>query len=95
MNTWRWVTVILGKVGDNFGVGMTGGTSFVYDPNNEFENYANPQTIVWQKPETEYWKKELQSLLTQFINETDSKIAKDILDDFEDEVLKFKQICPK
>ena len=89
------VTVILGKVGDNFGAGMTGGMSFVYDPNNEFENYANPQTIVWQKPETEYWKKELQSLLTQFVNETDSKIAKDILDNFEDEVLKFKQICPK
>ena len=55
------VTVILGKVGDNFGAGMTGGMSFIYDPNNEFENYANPQTIVWQKPETEYWKKELQS----------------------------------
>ena len=89
------VTVILGKVGDNFGAGMTGGMSFVYDPNNEFENYANPQTIVWQKPETEYWKKELQSLMTQFVSETDSKIAKDILDDFEDEVLKFKQICPK
>ena len=89
------VTVILGKVGDNFGAGMTGGMSFVYDPNNEFENYANPQTIVWQKPETEYWKKELQSLMTQFVSETDSEIAKDILDNFEDEVLKFKQICPK
>ena len=33
--------------------------------------------------------------MTQFVYETDSKIAKDILDNFEDEVLKFKQICPK
>ena len=25
--------VILGKVGDNFGAGMTGGMAFIYDPN--------------------------------------------------------------
>ena len=24
--------VILGKVGDNFGAGMTGGMAFIYDP---------------------------------------------------------------
>ena len=28
--------VILGKVGDNFSAGMTGGMAFVYDPKNEF-----------------------------------------------------------
>ena len=31
------VIVILGEVGDNFGAGMTGGMSFVYDPKNLFE----------------------------------------------------------
>ena len=29
--------VILGDVGDNFGAGMTGGMSFVYDIHNNFE----------------------------------------------------------
>ena len=33
--------VILGKVGDNFAAGMTGGMAFIYDPNQEFENYVN------------------------------------------------------
>ena len=26
--------VVLGKVGDNFGAGMTGGMAFIYDPEN-------------------------------------------------------------
>ncbi|MBL66815.1 MAG: hypothetical protein CML14_11705 [Puniceicoccaceae bacterium] len=39
--------VILGSIGDNFGAGMTGGMAFVYDEKNNFENYANPSSIVW------------------------------------------------
>ena len=37
--------VILGEVGDNFGAGMTGGMAFVYNPNNEFEKRANPESM--------------------------------------------------
>ena len=51
------VTVLLGDVGDNFGAGMTGGMSFIYDPKSIFENYVNPQSIIWQKIETEHWRK--------------------------------------
>ena len=32
--------IILGQVGDNFGAGMTGGMSFVYDAENNFENFV-------------------------------------------------------
>ena len=52
--------VVLGDVGDNFGAGMTGGMGFIYDPENVFENKANPETIVWQKLETDYWKNNLK-----------------------------------
>ena len=41
--------IILGSVGDNFGAGMTGGMAFIYDEKNEFENFANPASIIWQK----------------------------------------------
>ena len=47
------------------------------------------------KPETEYWKNYLKNLITQHFQETKSKIAEKILKSFEDEVLKFKQVCPK
>ena len=86
--------VVLGKVGDNFGAGMTGGIAFVYDPKNIFENYANPDSIIWQKPETKYWKDKLKKLLEEYTLETESKISKNILDNFSKEVENFKQICP-
>ena len=48
--------VVLGNVGDNFGAGMTGGMAFIYDPNKDFEKKANPETIIWQTPETDIGK---------------------------------------
>ena len=73
--------VILGKIGDNFAAGMTGGMAFIYDPNQEFENYANPRSIViWQTPETDYWKNYLKNLINQHFEETQSKIAFKILE---------------
>ena len=87
--------VILGKVGDNFAAGMTGGMAFVYDPIKEFENYVNPNSVIWQTPETDYWKSYLKDLINQHFIETESKIAQKILKNFDKEVENFKQICPK
>ena len=86
--------IILGAVGDNFGAGMTGGMAFVYDEKNEFENFANPTSIVWQKVETDYWKKFLKKNILEFKNLTDSKKAQKLLDNFDIELKNFKQICP-
>jgi len=87
--------VILGKVGDNFAAGMTGGMAFVYDSIDEFENYVNPNSVVWQMPETEYWKSYLKNLINEYFEETQSKIAQKILQNFDKEIKNFKQICPK
>ena len=87
--------IILGKVGDNFAAGMTGGMAFVYDLNKEFENYVNKNSVIWQVPETEYWKKLLKNLINEHFNETQSKVAEKILLNFKDEVKNFKQVCPK
>ena len=87
--------VILGKVGDNFAAGMTGGMAFVYDKKNEFENYVNLNSVVWQTPETEYWKNFLKNLIKEHFQETKSETAKKILDNFEKEIKFFKQVCPK
>tara|TARA_B100001245_G_scaffold125902_1_gene92927 strand:- start:166 stop:507 length:342 start_codon:yes stop_codon:yes gene_type:complete len=87
--------VILGKVGDNFAAGMTGGMAFIYDPNKEFENYVNPSSVIWQIPETIYWKNYLKKLISEHYRETKSKIASGILDNYDNEVKNFKQVCPK
>tara|TARA_Y100000590_G_scaffold46206_1_gene49021 strand:+ start:3934 stop:8433 length:4500 start_codon:yes stop_codon:yes gene_type:complete len=86
--------LILGSVGDNFGAGMTGGMAFVYDPDNIFENYVNSNSVVWQEPETKYWKEKLKSYLNEYNSETNSEISKKILDNFSEEIKFFKQVCP-
>ena len=86
--------IILGKVGDNFAAGMTGGMAFVYDPENNFENYVNSTTVTWQKPETKYWKDRLKNILEEYNSETESKISKNILQNFSKEIGNFKQVCP-
>ena len=87
--------IILGKIGDNFGAGMTGGMAFVYDPNKDFENYANSNSIIWQSPETEYWKDYLKNLIKEHFMETGSKIAEKIIKNFNNELKNFQQVCPK
>ncbi len=86
--------IILGPIGDNFGAGMTGGMAFIYDEKNEFENFANPTSIVWQQIETGYWKKYLNDNIKEFIFRTGSKKAQKIFDNFDKELKNFKQVCP-
>ena len=87
-------TIIIGEVGDNFGAGMTGGMAFIYDVKNNFEQYVNPVSVIWQKVETEYWKNYLKNNLENFLKETNSKIADKILKNFNTELNNFKQVCP-
>ena len=87
--------VILGRIGDNFAAGMTGGMAFIYDPHQECENYINQNSVIWQIPETEYWKGYLKNLISDHFKLTQSIVAKKILDNFKNEVKNFKQICPK
>ena len=86
--------VILGDVGDNFAAGMTGGMAFIYDPNKKFENYVNPQSVIWQNVETDHWKKYLKDLIFEFSKETNSKISKKIISNYENEQKNFVQVCP-
>ena len=65
-----------------------------YDVKNNFEDFVNSTSIIWQKVETNYRKDFLKNNLKDFFKETNSKIAKKILDNYEEEILNFKQVCP-
>ena len=86
---------ILGNVGDNFAAGMTGGMAFVYDKSGDFENKVNPESVIWQNVETEYWINFLKNLILEHLEETNSKVSKYIIDNFDEEIKKFVQVCPK
>ncbi len=89
------VAVILGAVGDNFGAGMTGGMAYVYDPDGTFETRMNPETVICQTLQSAYWEAELVYLIEQHARETGSRLAADMLRNWERTHRHFKQVCPK
>ncbi len=87
--------VILGEIGDNFAAGMTGGMAFIYDKTKEFEKKINPDSVVWQNVETEYWINYLKQMVLEHSKETGSLLSKNIITNFEEEINNFIQVCPK
>jgi glutamate synthase (NADPH) large chain len=87
--------VILGEVGANFAAGMTGGMAFVYDAAGLFHHRVNPDNVVWQAVETEYWQARLRDLVEDHLAETQSPWAAALLSNWTDELPRFRQVVPK
>ena len=86
--------IILGHIGDNFGAGMTGGSAFIYSDQQNLLERMNNETINAYLIRDEVWKNYLLSLLREFVKETKSKRANYIVENFEQEILKFIHIVP-
>ncbi|MGN6279105.1 MAG: glutamate synthase-related protein, partial [Sphingomonas sp.] len=89
------VAVILGRIGNNFGAGMTGGMAFVYDEDGDFGRRANPDSIVWQRLASTHWEAVLNNLIRAHAEATDSKWATGLLDDWDRVRGRFWQVVPK
>ena len=50
---------------------MTGGMAFIYDKSKEFEKKVNPESVIWQNVETEYWSMFLKELVLEHLKETE------------------------
>ena len=87
--------VILGDVGDNFAAGMTGGMAFIFNKSKEFEKKVNPESVIWQDVETDYWINFLKKLVLEHSKETGSILSKNIINSFDEEIKNFIQVCPK
>ncbi len=87
--------VILGRIGDNFGAGMSGGMAFVYDEAGDLPLFVNPGSVVWQRLESHYWEAHLRALIEEHAEETQSRFARRLLNDWMLERGKFWQIAPK
>jgi glutamate synthase (NADPH/NADH) large chain len=89
------MVAILGRIGDNFAAGMTGGMAFVYDADGLFEEHINPDTVVWQKIESGHWQTVLRNLIEEHRAETGSVFATEVLAQWDVELGKFWQVVPK
>ena len=92
------VVVILGRTGINFGAGMTGGVSFVYDEDHTFVENVNHELVEAVRIDTDEGDEArhyLKKLLKDYLVETGSQKAKDLLENFRVEVRNFWLIKPK
>ncbi|HHD83949.1 MAG TPA: glutamate synthase large subunit, partial [Campylobacteraceae bacterium] len=92
------VVVILGKTGVNFGAGMTGGVAFIYDEEREFFDNLNQELVNATRIDTDESDEErhyIKKLLREYINETASKKAEYILDNFRHTLRDFWIVRPK
>ncbi|WP_375293338.1 glutamate synthase large subunit [Siccirubricoccus sp. G192] len=87
--------VILGPVGDNFGAGFTGGTAFLYDADGTFERRLNPETLLWSRLASAYWEGVLRDLIARHVQETGSRLAARLLNDWAQERDCFWHVVPK
>ena len=87
--------VVLGRIGDNFGAGFTGGMAFVYDPDDSFAVRANPDTITWQRLGSAHWDRVLRDLVARHAAETNSRYAARMLHDWPEAAARFWQVVPK
>lgn len=92
------IVAILGRTGVNFGAGMTGGLSFVYDEDKMFVDKMNQELIEAVRIDTDDTERErlfLKRLLIDYVNETQSERAIEILEDFRSEIRNFWLVKPK
>ncbi|MEE4118460.1 MAG: glutamate synthase-related protein, partial [Paracoccaceae bacterium] len=89
------VAVLLGRIGANFGAGMTGGMAYVHDPEGLAVQLMNTETIVTCPVTVDHWEAELKGLVERHLAETRSRKAADILQHWDVELKNFVQVCPK
>jgi glutamate synthase (NADPH/NADH) large chain len=87
--------VILGKVGENFGAGMTGGMAFIYDEDGSFSRKVNEESVIFQRIEVPHYEALLRSLIEEHVEETQSKFAERLLNDWHLVRDRFWQVVPK
>ena len=88
------VAVILGRIGANFGAGMTGGMAYVYDPDGVAEDAMNTETILTCGLGHPHWEAQLKDLITAHVAETGSRHGAQILSNWAEERRNFLQVCP-
>lgn len=87
--------VILGQTGKNLAAGMSGGVTYVYDPNHDLYMRLNKQLVNTYEVTGKADKEVLEELLNKHYTYTNSDVAKKILSNLDEELSNFKKIVPK
>ncbi|MBR1688385.1 MAG: glutamate synthase large subunit [Prevotella sp.] len=86
--------VVLGDTGRNFAAGMSGGVAYVWDRNHHFDYFCNMDMVEINLVEEAQYRKELHELIRQHYLYTGSKLARQMLDDWQHYIDDFIQVVP-
>ncbi len=86
--------VILGKTEKNFAAGMSGGIAYVLDEDNHLYRNLNKEMVQIEKVENKYDRQELEDMIRKHVEATGSEKGRQVLENFEEYLPKFKKIIP-
>ena len=87
--------VILGRTGRNFAAGMSGGTAYVLDQNGDFASYCNKEIVLLEPLESIGDSMTVKKMILNHAQYTGSKLALEVLDNWEAYRKKFVKVIPK
>lgn len=88
------LVAILGKVGENFAAGMSGGIAFVLDEDGIFQEKCNKEMVQLEQVTDQMDIKTLRTLVENHSTYTTSNRAKKILNNWDDFLPKFMKVIP-
>jgi glutamate synthase domain-containing protein 3 len=86
--------VVLGETGINFGAGMSGGIAYVYDPDQKFDIRCNLEMVDLETISDPEEAKELHAMISRHYTYTKSGKAKDILENWAEQLPCFVKVFP-
>jgi glutamate synthase (NADPH/NADH) large chain len=87
--------VVLGETGRNFAAGMSGGLAYVLDRDNSFPIHCNQSAVDLVAVEEPEDVEHLKALIEEHYQNTQSSVAKKILDEWEATLSKFIKVYPR
>lgn len=88
------VMVCLGDTGRNFAAGMSGGVSYIYDPEGKFPARCNMGLVGLEGVETSEESKELYGYIKEHVEATGSSVGQEMLDNWDARVGSFVKVMP-
>lgn len=86
--------VVIGNTGKNFAAGMSGGIAYVLDEKSDLYLKLNKALVSSEVISSENDVAELKAIIKEHVAHTNSEKGKEILENFEEYLPKFKKIMP-
>jgi glutamate synthase domain-containing protein 3 len=88
------VMVCLGETGRNFAAGMSGGISYIYDPDGKFPTRCNMGLVGLESIETQVEKEEVFGYIQEHVAATGSAVGQDMLANWDEKCKHFVKVFP-